>query len=38
MTNGTIKGETGTIGTSAINKDYIDVAYMDGDNEAKETS
>ena len=27
---------TGTIGTAAINKDYTDAAYMDGDNEAAE--
>jgi hypothetical protein len=38
MTNGTIVGDTGTIGTAMLRTDYIDVAYIDEDNEAVEVS
>lgn len=29
---------TGTVGTAAINKDYIDAAYIDEDGEAVDVS
>lgn len=29
---------SGTVGTAAVDKDYIDAAYIDKDNKAKEVS
>lgn len=38
MANGTVVGDTGTIGTAMLRTNYIDVAYMGANGEAVETT